>query len=273
MYTNMKCCEEFKKMYGRMVEELGVCGVDRSHCGDAEGAFERLGCTVTECDEEVCLTGEGVKFGEILDGLREEDRPHFQRHMYYLRALRHLAATAGGDDDDDDASSGAELERLQGAFRDARRAWGQVPEDMDPEIGRLLRLYKGTRHAPPSPPSAGTKPPPPPIVPPSVDGGLVPGGMLGELAREISNEIVEEEEGDLSDTGELLGRVLQKVTGKIGSRIRSGELKQDQLFQEAMSMLGGLATSSSGLGGGDMGDVLLRALGDLQQKNNEPRTM
>jgi hypothetical protein len=249
---------EFLRVYSRMVSELAVCGVDRNHCEAGPEAFQRLAALAPRpLDYTVCLTSDGLSFEDIMNTLLEEDRPHFRRHYLYLLALLRLA----------DLGDLTRLEQLQGAFREARRSKGPAPQDVDAELSRILEAYRNTREVVAT---KATCVPPPPAIP-----QLPLGGVLGDLAREISGEIVQEipeaEQGDF-DTAELLGRVMQKVTGKIGTRIRSGQLKQDQLFQEAMGMLGSLAAGGMNLGGGAdtaglSPETLIGMFGSLQTHN------
>jgi hypothetical protein len=240
---------EFLRVYARMVSELAVCGVDRNHCEAGPEAFHRLAALASRpLDYTVCLTSDGLSFEDILNTLREEDRPHFRRHCLYLLALLRLA----------DIGELTRLEQLQGAFREARRSKGPTPQDVDAELTRLIEEYRNTTQVATDVPATTAAIPQIPL-----------GGVLGDLAREISGEIVQEipeaEQGDF-DTAELLGRVMQKVTGKIGTRIRSGQLKQDQLFQEAMGMLGSLAAGGMNLGGGAgmSQETLIGMFGSLQ---------
>lgn len=104
--------------------------------------------------------------------------------------------------------------------------------------------------------------------------------MICNLAKEISNEIdvsniqVDKPEDvlklmDFSASNNFVGDIIKKVSSKIHDKISSGELKQEDLFGEAMSMMGmlggGGGGSSKGVGGlgglGDLGNLASMAQG------------
>jgi len=84
--------------------------------------------------------------------------------------------------------------------------------------------------------------------------------LICNLAKEISNEIdvsglkVEKPEDvlklmDFSASNNLVGDIIKKVSGKIHSKINSGEIKQEELFGEAMSMMNMMNMGGGGAGG------------------------
>ena len=84
------------------------------------------------------------------------------------------------------------------------------------------------------------------------------------LAKEISNEIdisnikLEKPEDvlklmDFSSGNNLVGDIIKKVSTKIHDKINTGELKQEDLFSEAMSMMSMMNMGKGGGGGADGG--------------------
>ena len=111
-------------------------------------------------------------------------------------------------------------------------------------------------------------------------------GKLGKLAKEIAAETAEElniDAGDATSVNEVfqnlfknpgkLMSLVQNVGGKLDSKIKSGEIKESELMQEAGELLGkmkdmpgmgdiqsmlskmGMGGSGGGSGGGGMGDM------------------
>ena len=85
--------------------------------------------------------------------------------------------------------------------------------------------------------------------------------MICNLAKEISNEIdvsnikVEKPEDvlklmDFSSGNNLVGDIIKKVSTKIHDKINTGELKQEDLFSEAMSMMSMMNMGGAGGKGG-----------------------
>lgn len=97
--------------------------------------------------------------------------------------------------------------------------------------------------------------------------GNMQDSMICNLAKEISNEIdvsninVEKPEDvlklmDFSSSNNLVGDIIKKVSTKIHDKISSGELKQEELFGEAMNMMGMLNMGGAKGGMGDLGNIL-----------------
>jgi len=102
--------------------------------------------------------------------------------------------------------------------------------------------------------------------------GKMEGSMICNLAKEISNEIdvsnlkVDKPEDilklmDFSASNNIVGDIIKKVSSKIHDKISTGELKQEDLFGEAMSMMGMMnmkgASGAGGMGGmGGMADMM-----------------
>lgn len=93
-------------------------------------------------------------------------------------------------------------------------------------------------------------------------GNLLKDSMIANLAKEISDEIdvgslnVEKPEDvlklmDFSSSNNLVGDIIKKVSTKIHTKISTGELKQEDLFGEAMNMM-----NMMNMGGGALGNML-----------------
>lgn len=112
----------------------------------------------------------------------------------------------------------------------------------------------------------------------SSKSGSDPFGMMGDsmicnLAKEISNEIdvssinIEKPEDvlkmmDFSSSNNVVSDIIKKVSSKIHDRISTGEIKQDDLFGEAMKMMSMLSANGGG-GGGAGGDNPLAGLASM----------
>jgi hypothetical protein len=108
---------------------------------------------------------------------------------------------------------------------------------------------------------------------------------IADLAKEISKEIdisnisIEKPEDvaklmDFSGSNNFLGNIVSKVSTKLTEKISSGEIKQEDLLSEAMSMMsmlnGGGAGGAGGMGG--IADILkgMGGLGGLGSMMNNP---
>lgn len=108
---------------------------------------------------------------------------------------------------------------------------------------------------------------------------------IADLAKEISKEIdisslsIEKPEDvaklmDFSGSNNFLGNIVSKVSNKLTEKISSGEIKQEDLLSEAMSMMsmlnGGGAGGAGGMGG--IADILkgMGGLGGLGSMMNNP---
>ena len=91
--------------------------------------------------------------------------------------------------------------------------------------------------------------------------GQMEGSMICNLAKEISNEIdvsnikVDKPEDilklmDFTASNNIVGDIIKKVSTKIHDKISSGQLKQEDLFGEAMSMMGMMGMKGAGGGSG-----------------------
>ena len=102
----------------------------------------------------------------------------------------------------------------------------------------------------------------------------VENSKIGALASEISKDIdvsglnIEKPEDigkllDFSGSNNFLGDIVGKVSSKLTEKISSGEIKQEELISEAMSMMSMLNT------GGGIGDIL-KNMGGLGGLANNP---
>jgi hypothetical protein len=95
--------------------------------------------------------------------------------------------------------------------------------------------------------------------------GKMENSMICNLAKEISNEIdvsnlkVDKPEDilklmDFTSSNNIVGDIIKKVSSKIHDKISTGELKQEDLFSEAMNMMS-MMNMGGGKGGGNMGGM------------------
>lgn len=100
---------------------------------------------------------------------------------------------------------------------------------------------------------------------------------IGELAREISKDIdiskmnIEKPEDigkllDFSGSNSFLGDIVGKVSSKLTEKIANGDIKQEELMSEAMSMMSML---NGGGSGGGIADIL-KNMGGLGDMMNNP---
>jgi hypothetical protein len=92
--------------------------------------------------------------------------------------------------------------------------------------------------------------------------------MICDLAKEISSEIdtsninIDKPEDvlklmDFSSSNNIVGDIIKKVSSKIHDKINTGELKQEDLFGEAMNMMNMMNKGGGGAGGaGGMADLM-----------------
>jgi hypothetical protein len=103
--------------------------------------------------------------------------------------------------------------------------------------------------------------------------GKMENSMICNLAKEISNEIdvsnikVDKPEDilklmDFTASNNIVGDIIKKVSSKIHDKISSGELKQEDLFSEAMNMMS-MMNIGGGKGGsmGGMADMMSSMMG------------
>jgi hypothetical protein len=101
---------------------------------------------------------------------------------------------------------------------------------------------------------------------------------IGSLAEEISREIdisalnIEKPEDllNLGNTanGSIIGDIVSKVGSKIQNKLSSGEINQEELLGEAMSLIGKFGGAGAGGGAGGLGN--LGNLGNLSEMMNNP---
>lgn len=96
-------------------------------------------------------------------------------------------------------------------------------------------------------------------------------GVISQMAKEITQELNLNDKVangnvdlktmmDFSSPNNLFGEVMQKVSSKLHDKLQSGGVKQEDLIQEAMSMMSSLQTTlpnlSQNLFGGDMANFM-----------------
>lgn len=116
-------------------------------------------------------------------------------------------------------------------------------------------------------------------VPPKDFLESIENSKIANIAKEISKEIdisninIEKPEDvaklmDFSGSNNFLGNIVSKVSTKLTEKISSGEINQDDLLSEAMSMMGMLNGGGAG-GAGGIADIL-KNMGGLSGMMNNP---
>lgn len=91
---------------------------------------------------------------------------------------------------------------------------------------------------------------------------------VGDLKIDSSDDIMKLL--DFSSSNNIMGDIIKKVSSKMHEKMSSGDLKQDDLFGEAMSMMGQLGTSG-GMGGlfnNPMMGEMMKKMGGSGMMNN-----
>ena len=116
-------------------------------------------------------------------------------------------------------------------------------------------------------------------VPPTEFLESIENSKIANIAKEISKEIdisnisIDGPEDvaklmDFSGSNNFLGNIVSKVSSKLTEKISSGEINQDDLLSEAMSMMGMLNGGGAG-GAGGIADIL-KNMGGLGGMLNNP---
>ncbi len=92
------------------------------------------------------------------------------------------------------------------------------------------------------------------------------GTLIGDLAKELSEEIDSSQFGDLKNPADLfgallgggnagggLGQIMGTVCNKLDQKMKSGQIDQNKLFSEAQQLMGSLNLFGDGNGGGGGG--------------------
>lgn len=262
--TRARAVIAFNSFWSTFLQDLK--GVD----DDVRKAVEDSGCKViVKTSDEYLLAFKRRSPGEILDGLsvddvaaslerqgRVADQAIVDSHVDALRLCAHLYDVA------DETLFKAAMDVIAKVQRGKSRE--DVAEDLD-------SIIDGTAHELLERIVAAAAPPPPPAT---HNHPCLPeeGGLICSLAKEISEEIdvsslpaIEKPEDVLKclsgDGTNVMGDLLHKVSSKIQQRLSSGQISQEQLMAEAMSMMASLnpssASSSASAKGGDVLGALL----------------
>ena len=214
-----------------------------------------------------------VKIADVLSTIDNEvDAKVFWNYIYILSVLLLVQKSTDAVDDstNDDTTAHAELFdkvlSILGTIQRGESAEDLLDDVMDDDIKELLTKVQDFRKniklesevPPPIPPGPGEIPMPPPFPPGMQDS------MICNLAKEISNEIdvsnikVDKPEDvfklmDFSASNNIVGDIIKKVSTKIHDKINNGELKQEDLFGEAMNMMNMMNMGGAGGMGGMAG--------------------
>lgn len=113
------------------------------------------------------------------------------------------------------------------------------------------------------------------------------GSSIGNIVKELSEDINEEDFGDVSNPADLfnsllnpseggdnkLQNIMSKVMKTMDEKMKSGEINQEQMMNEAQGMMGNLGPIMQGLGGngqggGDMNAMMQQMMGMMGGMNN-----
>jgi hypothetical protein len=169
---------------------------------------------------------------KLMERVVEEDKRDNQSEALFTKVVSALSMIQNGE------STGSMLEEI-------------MDDDIKSLLVKISPLHKKTD-------TAG-------IDLGSMFGGIADGSKICNLAKEISEEIdisnlkIDKPEDimkmmDFSGSNNVMGDIIKKVSTKITDKISNGELKHDELLNEAMSMMGMMGKGLGGLGG--LGDML-----------------
>lgn len=231
-------------------------------------------------DEEVAFLVKGDLEGDMLNSKliakdvtvfdvlktidNEVDKKVFWNYVYILTVIVLVGKSV--ESEEDETAGNALFEKvinILGIVQKGDSSEHLLEDIFDDDIRELLTKVQDFRknvkldgdEPPPIPPGPGEIPMPP--FPGMQDS------MICNLAKEISNEIdvsnikVDKPEDvfklmDFSSSNNIVGDIIKKVSTKIHDKINNGELKQEDLFGEAMNMM---SMMNMGGGAGGMGGL------------------
>ena len=231
----------------------------------------------------------GVTVSSVLDKLEAPDRSIVGRYIYTLHVLNALYREL-------DDSNSSEIETMFGIVvaamkaMDAKQSLDHVLQDVVDDDLKAVLYKMGALGAtlpsasPASDPASGAEKP---SMPP-LDADFFEKSKIGKLAKDISSSI-DMSKLNISDPSDLLNmeklmsgnnaglaNIIQQVGNTITQKIQSGELKQEDLITDAMSMVsklnGGGGGGMGGMGGmmGDMMKMMMKGplAGGIKKKSS-----
>ena len=206
--------------------------------------------------------------GDIVGKLKANDKQVFWNYVYILTVFGIVYNTydVSGELTEEDEKQWLQLyEKVLVVLRllqNSEKYENELEDILDDDIKSLLDKVVITKES-----SADASTPPFPNMPGD--------SKIMNLAKEISENIdvsglkLDTPEDvmkmmDFSGSNNVLGDIIGKVTTTIQDKIGSGEIKQDELFNEAMSMMGGMG-GAGGMGG--MGAMFNNPMFSQMMKN------
>jgi hypothetical protein len=231
-------------------------------------------------DVEVAIE---LNLDSIFNSVKEEDKETITSHIYLLLIFAYLYAEISKETSpvQEDATQEensshvlfnnvvALLSLIQNNKRDSDAYKELIDSIVDDDIVKLLSKVSTVSGAVPKQFEASSSATANPLE--FLQG--LENSKIASLAKEITSEIdlsnlsIDKPEDisklmDMSDGNNFLGNIVSKVSNKLTEKLNTGELKQEDLMNEAMSVMGAL-NNGDGLGGllKNMGG--LGGLGDL----------
>lgn len=187
-------------------------------------------------DKEVC---KGVSLKMATSLMTEKDLTIFWNYMYMLLTFAHMSHQ------EDDGALFDQVVKILGMIQNNDDdVEGEIKEILEDEVrDLLLKARETTLKLNADKEKEGEDAPFPDIF-----AGLQ-NSKIANLAKEISKDIdissLQNENPqemiknllDFSGSNNVLGNIIQKVSNTLGQKMSSGELKQEELLSEAMSMM------------------------------------
>lgn len=217
-----------------------------------------------------------INLNSIFTSVKDDDKEIISSHIYLLLIFAYLYADLHNDDTtvtDEDKTTVFNnviglLSLIQNNKKDTESYKEALDSIVDDDIVKLLSKVTSVSGPVPQQFNASSAE----TNPMEFLQGLE-NSKIANLAKEITSEIdlsnlnIDKPEDisklmDMSDGNNFLGNIVSKVSNKLTEKLNTGELKQEDLMSEAMSVMGAL-NNGDGLGGllKNMGG--LGGLGDL----------
>lgn len=187
-------------------------------------------------DQEVC---KGISMKMALSLMSDKNKVVFWNYMYTLLVFAHMVQLT------DDSANEALYEQVVKILGQIQNHDSAVEEDikdiLEDEVRELLSRARETSVAMQPEASGGDSFP-------DIFAGMQ-NSKIASLAKEISKDIdisslpndnpqeMIKNLLDFSGSNNVLGNIIQKVSSTLGQKMSSGELKQEELLSEAMSMM------------------------------------
>lgn len=231
---------------------------------------------------------QGITIGDAVKVLKGDDLHTFWNYINILIIFAYLYTEAKGassEEQEDNKKSETYLlfikvVKILSMIQNAQDPASELEDIIDDDIKQLLlkiKVFDSSNEDIKIDEATDTLPTPPTEFLQSIENS-----KIADLAKEISKEIdisnisIEKPEDvaklmDFSGSNNFLGNIVSKVSTKLTEKISSGEIKQEDLLSEAMSMMSMLNGGGAG-GMGGIADILkgMGGLGGLGSMMNNP---